>query len=212
VLIGVVLGGAAFCGWVCPFGTLQDGLTWLRTRLGLSELKVPARIDRWLLYGRFVTLGLILYMTISTVTLWFAGFDPYRTIFSLGWLFELDIQSQWPAYLVAVVVLVLSFFIPRFWCKYTCPLGGVLSLVGHLSLLRIRRNPSSCKGCAVCEIPCPVGIAVASANPVINTNCIGCLACVEVCPRRGALEVQLAPSWFTGLRALIKRARRPSAV
>lgn len=209
LLIGILLGGAAFCGWICPFGSLQDGLTWSRTRLHVSELRVPTRLDRWLRYGRFVTLGLILYMTITSVTLWFADYDPYRTLFGLGWLFEFNLASQWPAYLITISVLILSFFIPRFWCKYTCPLGGALSLLGHLSLLRIRRNPDNCKSCALCEVPCPVGIPVASANPTINTNCIGCLACVEACPRHGALEVQLAPSWFNGLRAFVDYVRRP---
>lgn len=210
LLAGVLLGGAAFCGWICPFGTLQDGLTWLRTKLRLPELRVPAQLDRWLRYGRFIVLALMLYMTISTVNLWFANYDPYRTLFGLGWLFEFNIETQWPAYLITASVLVLSFFIPRFWCKYTCPLGGALSLLGHLSLLRIRRNQEQCKNCALCEAPCPVGIAVASANPTINTNCIGCLACVETCPRQGALEIQLAPSWFTKLGSLANHLRRPA--
>lgn len=204
LLIGVLLSGAAFCGWICPFGTLQDGLTWLRARLGVPEVKVPAHLDRWLRYGRFVSLAFILYLTISTATLWFADYDPYRTIFGLGWLFEFNLESHWPAYLIAITILLLSFFIPRFWCKYTCPLGGALSLLGHLSLLRIRREPINCKECALCDVACPMGIAVAKANPTVNTNCIGCLACVDSCPRRATLEVKLAPTWFGGLRSPVK--------
>jgi polyferredoxin len=202
LLLGVLVSGAAFCGWICPFGTVQDALTWLRNRLSIQEVRLPAQLDRWLRYGRFVTLAVILYMTISTVTLWFANIDPYRTIFGLGWWFEFDIINQWPAYLIAVTILVLSFFIPRFWCKYTCPLGGALSLLSHLSLLRIRRAPISCKGCALCNVSCPVGIDVAQANPTVDTNCIGCLACVDACPRLATLEVKLAPTWADGLRSL----------
>ncbi len=205
LLLGTLLAGAGFCGWICPLGSLQDGLTWLRTRLGLRELRVPAPVDRWLRYGRFVSLALILGMTISTATLWFADYDPYRTLFGLGWLFEFDLAAQWPAYLVTLAVLGLSFFIPRFWCKYTCPLGGALSLVGHLSLFRIRRNAASCKGCLVCETPCPVGIKVASAGPAVSPNCIGCLACVDACPRHATLEVRLAPTWLDSLKALTNR-------
>jgi NAD-dependent dihydropyrimidine dehydrogenase PreA subunit len=147
------------------------------------------KLDRWLRYGRYVTLALILYMTISTVKLWFADYDPYRTIFGLGWIFEFNAVEQWPAYTIALAILGASFFIPRFWCKYTCPLGGALSLLSHVSLLRIRRTESACKGCALCARPCPVGIEVEKANPLVSTNCIGCLECVETCPRHGALEV-----------------------
>lgn len=206
LLLGTLAAGGAFCGWICPFGTLQDGLTWLRTRLRLPELTIPKRLDRYLRYGRFVTLGLILYMTVRTTTLWFADYDPYRTLFSLGWLTEFNLSEQWPAYAVLGTILVLSFFTPRFWCKYTCPLGGAISLLGHFSLLRIRRSEESCRGCSLCETPCPVGIDVASANPMVSTNCIGCLACVESCPRHGTLEVQWAPVyWVAWVRQQGKR-------
>lgn len=211
LLLGALVSGGAFCGWICPFGTLQDLLTWLRERLHWPEFTVPAKVDRWLRYGRYLTLSLVLYMTISTITLWFADYDPYRTIFGLEWLFAFDLAAHWPAYSLALTILVLSFFVPRFWCKYTCPLGGALSLVGHVSLLRIRRSEASCKGCALCETPCPVGLHVADANPLVSTNCIGCLACVEACPRHGTLEVQFTPViWVKQLRRRFGRLRHAS--
>ncbi|MBK8048052.1 MAG: 4Fe-4S binding protein [Anaerolineales bacterium] len=152
-------------------------------------------------YGRYVTLLLILYMTVSTVKLWFADYDPYRTIFGLGWIFEFNAVEQWPAYTIALAILMASFFIPRFWCKYTCPLGGALSLISHISFLRIRRTESTCKSCALCSRPCPMGIAVEKADPLVNTNCIGCLECVDVCPRHGSLEVAFMPKhWISTLR------------
>jgi polyferredoxin len=211
LLFGVVFSGAAFCGWICPFGTLQDGLTWLRKKMHLPEIHVPAGVDRWLRYGRFLVLGLILYQTISTVKLWFSSYDPYRTLFGLGWLFEFNLAEGWPAYLIAILVLLGSFFIPRAWCKYACPLGGTLSLLGNLSFLRIRRNAQACKSCAVCDVPCPVGIAVSQAKSRVSTNCIGCLECVETCPRYDALQVQVAPLWLDSLRALPDRIRRPAS-
>lgn len=194
LVIGVILAGGAFCGWICPFGALQDLLDWVRRKLRLPEIEVPARLDRILRYGRYVMLVGILYATISTVKLWFADFDPYRTIFSLSWLFEFNLAEHWPAYTVALVVVAGALLIPRFWCRYACPLGGVISLLGHLSLLRIRRDAVECRDCAVCNAPCPVKIDVARADPVISTACIGCLECVEACPRHGALDVTLGPA------------------
>ena len=128
LLIGIVLAGSSFCGWVCPFGALQDALTWLRKAIRLPEIKVPAKADHILRYGRFVTLGLILLMTVSTVKLWFAGFDPYRTLFGLEWLFNFNLAEFWPAYLIVAIIVTGSLLIQRFWCRYLCPLGGLMSL------------------------------------------------------------------------------------
>jgi polyferredoxin len=207
LLIGIVLAGSSFCGWVCPFGALQDALTWLRKTLHLPEVKVPAKADRILRYGRFVTLGLILLMTVSTVKLWFSAFDPYRTIFGLEWLVDFNLAEFWPAYLIVALVVAGSLLIQRFWCRYLCPLGGLMSLLGHVSFLRIRRNAASCKGCALCNVPCPVGIDVANTNNAVSTNCIGCLACVQACPRGGTLEVQLAPTWLDPLKRPVSQAQ-----
>lgn len=194
LIAGVVLAGGAFCGWICPFGALQDLLNWVRKKLHLPEVVLPARLDRALTYGRYFTLAGILYATIASVKLWFADYDPYRTIFGLGWLFEFDLAAQWPAYAIALGIVAGSLLINRFWCRYLCPLGGVISILGNLSLLRIRRDPASCKGCAVCNTPCPVRIDVAQASPAVSADCIGCLACVEACPRGGALDVTLGPA------------------
>jgi len=195
LLIGLLLAGNAFCGWVCPFGALQDLLDWIRRKLHLPTINVPGKLDGILRYGRLVVLGVILYATISTAKLWFADYDPFRTIFGLGWIFEPSLEA-WPAYLIAVLFIIGALLIPRFWCKYACPLGAVLSVTQHLSLFRIRRNASSCKGCAICNTPCPVGINVAETKNRVSVNCVGCLECVEVCPRKGALELQFAPVWL----------------
>ena len=194
LIAGVILAGGAFCGWICPFGALQDALNWIRKVLRLPELRVPPRLDRVLTYGRYVTLAVILYATGATVKLWFADWDPYRTIFSLGWLWEFNLSEHWLAYTVAVVILIGAFLIPRFWCRYLCPLGGAISLLGNLSLLRIRRDAARCSDCAICNVPCPVKIDVAQADSAVSADCIGCLECVEACPREGALSVTLGPA------------------
>lgn len=184
----------------------MDGLTWLRRKLHLQEVRVPAHLDRVLRYGRYLMLGLILYQTIATVRLWFGDFDPYRTVFSLGWLFEFNWAEQWPAYVIALVVLGASLLVERAWCRYACPLGGAISLLSRFSLLRIRREAASCKGCAVCARPCPVKLPVVTAT-IVSGDCIGCLACVQACPRPDTLAVRLRPAWLDGLIRLGRRLR-----
>ncbi len=189
VLVAAVLVGNAFCGWICPFGALQDALAWVRRRLGLPTLRVPRRADRILRYGRFVVLGLVVYLSVHTARLWFADYDPYATAFGLGWLFEFDLAAMWPALAITLLVLAASLLVERFWCLYLCPLGAVFSLVGHLSILRIRRAPSTCTDCALCNRACPVGIEPSKAQPFVSSDCIGCMDCVTACPVKGALTV-----------------------
>jgi len=188
LLLSALLAGASFCGWICPFGALNDLLTWLRTKLRLPELKVPARLDRILTLGRYVTLIGITYATIETAKLWFSGYDPYRTIFSLGWLFEFNLSENWLAYLIALGVIVGGLFIPRFWCRYLCPQGALLGLLQRISFIKIWRDPALCIDCGRCDRVCPSRLNVATADAV-RGDCIGCLECVETCPKDGALTV-----------------------
>jgi polyferredoxin len=191
LLLSALLAGATFCGWICPFGALHDLLTWVRDKLKLPELNVPDKLDKILTYGRYVVLIGILYQTIVTATLWFADYDPYRTIFSLNWLFEFDLAKHWPAYLIALAIIAGGFFIPRFWCRYLCPQGLLLGLLQRISLIKIWRNPSGCLGCKLCDIACPAKLDIASANVILG-DCIGCLECVATCPpKAGSLIVSL---------------------
>jgi polyferredoxin len=190
LLIGAVLAGATFCGWVCPFGALHDLLTWVRKKLRLPELKVPVKLHKILTYGRYVTLIMIPLMTVITAKLWFSSYDPYRTIFSLNWLFEFNLGEHWPAYTIALLVIAGGLLIPRFWCRYLCPQSAILDLIQRISLFRIWRDKATCIDCGRCNQVCPTRLDVAAAEAV-KGNCIGCLECIQVCPKDGALTVNL---------------------
>lgn len=210
LVVGTLIAGGAFCGWVCPFGAAQDLLNGIRRRLRIRPVELPARLDAILRYGRFVTLALILYQTISLTKLWFADLDPYRTLFGLGWLFEFNLLTTWPAYAITLAVLTGSFLVERAWCRYLCPLGGVVSVLSRFSLLRIRRADSACTRCGLCARPCPVKLDVDKAS-VISSDCVGCLACVETCPRRNVLQVRLAPAWLPAPRSTPPETVKPAA-
>jgi polyferredoxin len=190
VLISALFVGGAFCGWVCPLGALEDALIWVRRKLRLRELVVPAKLDAVLRYGRFVVLIGIIYATAVTAKLWFADYDPYYTIFGLGWIFEFDWTTQWRAYVTALAIIGGSLFIPRLWCRYLCPLGGLMSLLQRISPIKIRRNAPVCISCKRCDRVCPTRLNVSTAGAVTH-DCVMCLQCVESCPAAGALEVAL---------------------
>lgn len=195
LLAAVLIAGNAFCGWICPFGAIQDALHWVKRKLHVPTVTVPPRVDRVLRYGRFVVLAVVLVASATTLKLWFADYDPYVTLFGLSWVFEPDLAAMWPALAILVAVLGISMLVERAFCRYLCPLGGVLSVLSHLSILRIRRSAAACTDCNLCNTPCPVGIDVATANPTVSADCIGCLECVATCPTGGALEVTAAPPW-----------------
>ena len=144
LLAAVLIAGNAFCGWICPFGAIQDALHWLKRKLHVPTVTVPPRVDRVLRYGRFVVLGVVLVASATTLKLWFADYDPYVTLFGLSWIFEPDLAVMWPALAILVAVLGVSMLVERAFCRYLCPLGGALSVLGHFSILRIRRSASAC--------------------------------------------------------------------
>ncbi len=189
VLVATLLVGNAFCGWICPFGAVQDALTWVRGKLHLPALPVPRGLDRVLRWGRFVVLAVILYFSYTTATLWFADYDPYVALFGLHWLFEPDNSTIWIGLSILAAVVAASLLVERAWCRYLCPLGGVLSVLGRFSLFRIRRAPTTCTDCSLCDKACPVGIEPSKAAPMVSPDCIGCMDCVTTCPVRGALAV-----------------------
>jgi len=210
LLAATLLAGNAFCGWICPLGSIQD-LVWRLGRwLHLPELRVPARLDTQLRWGRFAMLAVVIWFSVSTAKLWFADYDPYLAIFGLDWLFNPGGLAV-VGIVIAAVVLIGSSLVNRLWCRYLCPLGGVLSVVSRFSFLRIRRNQDACTDCTLCDRPCPVGLQVSTSSPVVSADCIGCLDCVATCPVKGALNLS-APAWTgTGKVDLVSAGSRGSA-
>lgn len=192
LLVATLAAGGVFCGWICPLGTLQDWLTALRKRLRIREAKMPAAWGKRLSLARYLVLALVIFFTAREAKMVFASYDPYRTIFSLDWITEPSAE-KWIAYVIAVLVLVGSFFIERMWCRFLCPLGAVIGVLQRLSVLKIRRNPSACINCGLCTKACPAKIKVHEANTVAS-GCIGCLECVDACPRPEALGVYAGPN------------------
>lgn len=214
VLVLTVAFRGAFCGWICPLGAIQEWLyglsTWIQKRMPIvgsavkrlkravnpkAELQIgqtapPAlaeRLDRWLRYFRYVVLAWIVWGTITYGVMVFRDVDPWAAL--LGILTgELAVGL---GLAVLVLLIVAGLFVERAWCRYACPLGAIIGVASKVSPVRIQREGSACSGCAICSKKCPVGIVVASAQDVTDTNCNMCLQCVDTCPKPGALDLRV---------------------
>lgn len=196
-VLGVSLvAGRAFCGWMCPLGTLQDMFTgWARRLSGEKNrrrgkksqaqfpIQVPEKLDRWLRYLKYLVLAAILIASTMTVYPPLMDICPARAIFAFHW--------NTPLLGVTLVLFILtSMLIQRFSCKYLCPLAAVLAIFNKVSPIHIRTNPEHCTNCGRCEAECPVDIPAIPEN-LRSTECIRCLECVETCVQPDAIDLKI---------------------
>ncbi|MBL8931303.1 MAG: 4Fe-4S binding protein [Kineosporiaceae bacterium] len=206
VLAAAVIGLAltvrgAFCGWLCPLGSLQEwlhGVTgWLASRVPplrrlrrrlehLAAGRAWRRTDRVLRWGRWLVLAWAVIGAAVTGTMVFREADPWIALISVV-EFELSL-----AFAVLVATTVLAVFVERPFCRYACPLGAVQAALGALSPVAVQRDAAGCLGCDLCNRACPMAIPVNTRTRVTDTSCIGCLDCVAACPSAPALGVTLA--------------------
>jgi ferredoxin-type protein NapH len=200
MMVGALAGRFA-CGWLCPFGLLQELIYKIP---GLRKGKsLPGH--RFLKYFKYLILG-VLVLALPLIftdlagqgTPWFcklicpAGtleggwtltlFDP-RLREAMGWLFT------WKSFLL-LLLLFLSLVSYRPFCKYLCPLGAVYGLFNPVSCLRLEVKKERCTDCGACEAVCPM-----SLNPAENPGspeCIRCGKCISAC-KFGALSQTVLP-------------------
>jgi polyferredoxin len=188
VFITAILFGPVFCGWVCPFGSFQEWIGKIGQRIFGKKYNafVPFRADRVLRFLRYVVLLWVLYVTAGTAKLIFADYDPYYALFNF-WTGEVA-----PTALAALaLVVILTLFVERPFCKYACPYGAVLGLFNLIRPVSIKRNDSTCINCKLCDRACPMNIRVSMAKNVRNHQCISCLQCTSeyACPIPSTVEL-----------------------
>jgi len=177
VLAATLVAGPVFCGWLCPLGAVQDWLRALARKLGAKSLNVPIRTERLLSLLRYLVLGLILWATAGSFNLVFMNADPY---YALLHFWTGDVAPA--ALAVLSLVLAASLFVARPWCRWLCPLRGILSLVGRLSLVKMKSPSAACVSCGSCAKACPVGIDPSKGETVSDPRCIRCGDCLAACP------------------------------
>lgn len=168
------------CGWLCPFGFLQDMLA----KVPLPKFSIPEKLG-YLRYVVLVVLVLILPFWLKEP--WFSKLCPQGTLEAaipvvlLMGRFQENIGGLFYTK-IAILFLFLVFMMItiRPFCRTTCPLGTILSFFNRVSLYKLRVNRASCDECGECDELCPVEIKKIYQNPD-SSQCIRCLLCVQ-CP------------------------------
>jgi ferredoxin-type protein NapH len=206
-LIGIVFGRLA-CGWICPFGYLQD----LLYKIPVKKIGLPS----WMRFGKYFAL-VVVAMLIPFITgvHWYSRLCPAGALEGsvpltilppkgglppTGWFFWLKI---------AILVFFLCWMVvtKRPFCRTSCALGGAWALLAPVSLYRMRVDRASCTECGACRKVCPVDINIYENGD--SPECIRCLDCKKECPA-GAITSGFVGTTFKA-GGLSERGRGPAA-
>jgi len=185
-VVGAIVGRMA-CGWICPFGLLQEYLYKIRSpKFGIPHV---------LSYGKYVVLVVMVVLMPAFLVDEFGLGQPYfcKLVCPAGTLeagiplplIEPMLRSQLGllyALKVSILVLFLGWMIVshRAFCRTTCPLGAIYSLFNRISFYGMSWDATTCVKCDTCYKACPMGLKVyEEANA---TDCIRCLKCRDSCP------------------------------
>jgi ferredoxin-type protein NapH len=182
VSIGLVIGRAA-CGWLCPFGLIQDVMYQIKTR----KFGIP----KFLNYSKYIILAvLVLIIPYLTYQHWFSKLCPFGALIAgIPWVswnpIDPDFGTRiigsdmidWLFYLkMAILLFFLIWFIlaKRPFCRVACPMGAIWAAFNRISLLKSKVE-NNCPYCGQCEDICPMELKV--NTEVDSENCIKCMDC-----------------------------------
>ncbi|MRN37452.1 regulatory protein NosR [Neisseria sp. N95_16] len=162
-----------FCGWLCPFGSLQELTNRLAKKLGVKQITVPH-----LLHTRLSAIKYVIFFGLLAISLYdlglaehFAEIEPFKTAIILKFM------REWWFVLFAVALLAAGLFIERFFCRYLCPLGAAIAIPARFRIFDWLRRYKMCGNpCQICTHECPVQ-AIAPEGDIHPNECIQCLHC-----------------------------------
>ena len=171
--VTTLLWGRVFCGYLCPFGALQDVLDrWVPDRF---QRRIPWGTHDRAIWLKYAFLAVVLAPAVAEATgapmpgrdvSLYAYVEPFGTVF-----FPSTSVLLWT---IALAFLAASTVVPRFYCRYVCPLGAALAVVSRISPFRIERV-EQCTVCEVCEQDCPTGAI--RREEVDFPECVRCSVC-----------------------------------
>ncbi len=166
-------GRGVFCGWLCPFGAMQEILNRISKKVGIPQFTVP-----WGLHERLWPLKYMIFLGLLGLSIYsmslaerLAEVEPFKTAIILNFV------RDWPFVLFAVVLLVIGLFIERFYCRYLCPLGAALAIPGRMRMFEWLHRYKECGSpCQRCATDCMVQ-AIHPDGHINPNECLYCLHC-----------------------------------
>ncbi|WBW97300.1 FMN-binding protein [Oceanirhabdus sp. W0125-5] len=184
VIMGLtLLSGVFYCGWICPFGFLQDTFSKLGNILGIKKKKMPASLQRIFVYSRYMIFIIVAFIGLDIIYS-IMSYDP-RTSFGN---MLLGTMPSMGAFSVICLFIIVSLFFDRPFCNYFCYEGGKYGIMGFFRIFTIKRNESKCVNCKKCDNTCPMNIQVSKCTNLSSPQCINCFQCISSCPVKGTLE------------------------
>lgn len=178
-----VFSGVFYCGWICPYGFMQDLFGKLGGLLGIKKRKMPSSLQSILVFSRYVLLAAVLLIA-SNFIFSLMTFDP-RANFSNMLVGNV---AGFGAISVMAFFLIVSLLFERPFCNYLCSEGARYGLMGSLRIFTIKRDQTLCVNCKKCDKACPMNINVSKATNLRSPQCINCFQCISACPVKGALS------------------------
>ena len=196
----VFWGRGAYCGWLCPFGALQELSNRLARKLGVPQVPVP-----WALHERLWAVKYLVFLALFGVSLHslalaerLAEVEPFKTAVIMKF------DREWPFVAFAVGLLTIGLFIERFYCRYLCGLGAALAIPARLRAFEWLKRYRQCGNpCQRCRNECMVQ-AIHPEGHINPNECLYCLHCQEVYTDEHRCPVMIAKRE--------KRERRASGV
>ena len=169
-------GRGIFCGWLCPFGALQEMVAWMAGKLSIRQIKIKAANHKKLILLKYGILIGLVGVAFHSLTLaeQLSEVEPFKTAITLTFV------RYWPFVIYALVILAAGLFIHKFYCRYLCPLGAGLAILGKFHVFEWLNRREECGNpCHACKSRCGIN-AIDQQGRIDYNECIQCLECIVI--------------------------------